>query len=147
MVSRLPHPTARPFKTRFRYGFVAEPLNLAGYDKSPDHYAKGTPSGIPLARHSPLTACRHVVSGSIPTLSGFFPSFARATCSLSVTREYLALRDGSRGFRRSFTCSVLLRCRLIGFACHLRDFHPVSSAIPRGSVKLLTTVMTVLQPH
>src|SRR5205823_2672931 len=32
---------------------------------SPDHYAKGTRSGIPITGHSPPTACRHVVSGSV----------------------------------------------------------------------------------
>ncbi len=34
-------------------------------------------------------------------LSGFFSPFPRGTGSLSVTQEYLALRDGSRGFTRS----------------------------------------------
>ena len=41
-------PNLRPFQTRFRFGSAAEPLNLAGDGKSPDHYAKGTPSGLPL---------------------------------------------------------------------------------------------------
>ena len=36
--------TIRPIKTRFRFGFVAEPLNLAGNINSLAHYAKGTPS-------------------------------------------------------------------------------------------------------
>lgn len=36
----------RPFRTRFRFGSAAERLNLADNGKSPDHYAKGTPSGI-----------------------------------------------------------------------------------------------------
>ena len=58
-------PNSRPFETRFRCGYAAEPLSLAGDGKSPDHYAKGTPSGIPVNRHSPPTACRHVVSGSV----------------------------------------------------------------------------------
>src|SRR5437899_6333809 len=31
--------------------------------------------------------------------------------SLSVAREYLALRDGPRRFRPSSTCTVLLRCQ------------------------------------
>jgi hypothetical protein len=65
VVSRLPPSTSRPFKTRFPFDSVAKPLNLADDDKSPDHYAKGTPSGILLAEHSPPTACRHVVSGSV----------------------------------------------------------------------------------
>jgi hypothetical protein len=34
----------RPFKTRFRYGFMTESFSLARDGKSPDHYAKGTPS-------------------------------------------------------------------------------------------------------
>jgi hypothetical protein len=58
-------PNLTPVRTRFRYGSGPQALNLAGDDKSPDHYAKGTPSGIPLTGHSPPTACRHVVSGSV----------------------------------------------------------------------------------
>ena len=42
-------------------------------------------------------------------LPGFFSPFPLGTCSLSVTREYLALRDGPRGFRQDFTCPALLR--------------------------------------
>ncbi len=37
-------PDCAPFQTRFRYGCVSETLNLARDGKSPDHYAKGTPS-------------------------------------------------------------------------------------------------------
>ena len=42
-------------------------------------------------------------------LPGFFSPFPLGTCSLSVTREYLALRDGPRCFRQGFTCPALLR--------------------------------------
>ena len=42
-------------------------------------------------------------------LPGFFSPFPLGTCSLSVTREYLALRDGPRGFQQSSTWSVVLR--------------------------------------
>ena len=45
-------------------------------------------------------------------LPGFFSPFPLGTCSLSVTREYLALRDGPRGFRQGFTCPALLRILL-----------------------------------
>src|SRR5207302_6478827 len=81
--------------------------------KSPDHYAKGTPSGIPPKWHSPPTACRYVVSGSLssPCRGSSHLSLALLR-SLSVTREYLALRDGPRRFRPASTCLVLLRCRL-----------------------------------
>ena len=75
--------------------------------------------------HSPPTACKHAVSGTISLPSqGFFSPFPHGTGSLSVTKEYLALRDGPRGFSRDFTCPAVLRnlssepedCRLPG--CH-----------------------------
>ena len=51
-----------------------------------------------------------MVSGFYFTpLPGFFSPFPHGTCSLSVTREYLALRDGPRGFRQGFTCPAVLR--------------------------------------
>jgi hypothetical protein len=94
-------------------------LNLADDRKSPDHYAKGTPSpqDEPL-RVRPVrapTACRHVVSGSVssPYRGSSHLSLALLR-SLSVAREYLALRDGPRGFRPASTCQALLRCRAGG---------------------------------
>ena len=113
VVSRLPPPTCRPVRTRFRFGSAAQRLNLADNGKSPDHYAKGTPSGLPLAGHSPPTACRHVVSGSLssPDRGSSHRSLALLG-SLSVAREYLALRDGPRRFKPASTCPVLLRCRI-----------------------------------
>jgi hypothetical protein len=80
-------------------------------------------------------------------LSGFFPSFARATCSLSVTREYLALRDGPRGFRPRFTCMVLLRIPLGLFPCRLQDYHLLWSLIPEHSTRVLRILNAVLQPQ
>jgi hypothetical protein len=104
----------RPVRTRFRWGCPTEWVNRARDGKSPDHYAKGTPSGIPGTnpRHSPLTACRRVVSGSLS--SPYRGSSHRSLAllgSLSVTREYLALADGPAGFGPASTCRVLLRCR------------------------------------
>ena len=61
-------------------------------------------------RHSPPTACRHTVSGTLSLPSqGFFSPFPHGTGSLSVAREYLALRDGPRRFPRDFTCPAVLR--------------------------------------
>ena len=61
--------------------------------------------------HSPPTACRYTVSGTISLPSqGFFSPFPHGTGSLSVAREYLALRDGPRRFTRDFSCPALLRC-------------------------------------
>src|SRR5574344_1573756 len=41
-------------------------------------------------------------------LPGFFSPFPHGTSSLSVTKEYLALRDGPRSFIRDFSCLALL---------------------------------------
>ena len=40
----------RPVRSLFRFGCAPEALILAADRKSPDHYAKGTPSGIPATR-------------------------------------------------------------------------------------------------
>ena len=54
--------------------------------------------------HSPPTACRRMVSGShsSPSRGSSHLSIAILS-SLSVIREYLALRDGPRRFSRGFT--------------------------------------------
>ena len=60
--------------------------------------------------HSAPTACRHMVSGSYPSPSrGSFHLSVTLLGSLSVVREYLALRDGPRRFSRGSTCPDLLR--------------------------------------
>lgn len=41
-------------------------------------------------------------------LPGFFSPFPHGTCTLSVTSQYLALRDGPRGFNQDCTCPDLL---------------------------------------
>ena len=65
------------------------------------------------SRPKASTACRHTVSGSISLLySRFFSPFPHGTSSLSVSEEYLALPDGSGGFRQDFTCPALLRIPL-----------------------------------
>ena len=54
-----------------------------------------------------------MVSGSISLLcSRFFSPFLHSTGSLSVSQEYLALRDGPRSFTQDFTCPALLRIPL-----------------------------------
>ena len=70
--------------------------------KARSHPTKGTP-----------TACRQTGSGSISLLcSRCFSPFPHGTGSLSVSREYLALRDGPRCFRQDFSCPALLRILL-----------------------------------
>ena len=68
-------------------------------------------------RHPPRrtpTACKRMVSGSISLpYSGFFSPFPHGTGSLSVSQEYLALRDGPHRFIQGFTCPALLRILLV----------------------------------
>jgi hypothetical protein len=67
-------------------------------------------SGILLAEHSPSTACKRAVSGTISLPSqGFFSPFPHGTGSLSVASEYLALPDGPGRFKQGFSCPALLR--------------------------------------
>ena len=50
--------------------------------------------------------------------------------SLSVTRSYLALRDGPRIFTPDSTCPVLLWCLFRKLQFRLRDYYPVSYTFP-----------------
>ena len=63
----------RPIKTRFRYGSVPTTLNLAAYDNSPAHYAKGTPSG-PKTLRLLVSAWFQVLFHSPPGVLFTFPS-------------------------------------------------------------------------
>ena len=73
--------------------------------KARRHSVTGTP-----------TACRQTVSGTISLIcSRFFSPFPHGTGSLSVSWEYLALRDGPRRFSQDFTCPAILRIPL-GFS-------------------------------
>ena len=127
LASGLRPATSRPIRTRFRYGFGPEALNLATERNSPGHYAKGTPSrGPPEGSHRASTVCRRTVSGTISLpLKGCFSPFPHGTGSLSVARKYLALEGGPPRFTRDFSCPALLgnkptrayRLRLQG--CHL----------------------------
>lgn len=104
--------TPADYGALFGLAFASAPhlkmLNLAGNSNSQVHYAKGTPSRFDLL--CAPTACRQAGSGSFSLLySRFFSPFPHGTGSLSVSREYLALRDGPRRFTRDFSCPALLR--------------------------------------
>ena len=60
-VSGLRHDTFYPFQIRFRFDFVALPLNLASYRNSPARSTKSTRSHA----YGALSACKLTVSGSI----------------------------------------------------------------------------------
>ena len=90
-------------------------------------------------RQRPSTACRHTVSGTISLPSqGFFSPFPHGTGSLSVAREYLALRDGPRRFPRDFTCPAILRnLSSEPVCCRLRGCHPLWPIVPDRSTNML----------
>src|SRR5574343_1832471 len=68
-------------------------------------------------------------------LPGFFSPFPHGTSSLSVNDEYLALEDGPPIFRQDYTCPALLfACSVPHRSFHIRDYHPLWSAFPNGSV-------------
>ena len=125
-------------------------LTLLQTSNSPDHYAKGTPSAACGASSAlslrPLVGTRFQVLFVTPHL-GFFSPFPHGTCSLSVTREYLALRDGPRRFPPDFTCPVVLG-RLIKEPTRFRlqDYHLLWSEIPIGSTSVLVFYSSALRP-
>ena len=110
LASRLLPLTERPVQTRFRYGSArrfASPVTVTS--RLIMQKARGQAFRTEV-RHSPPTACRHTVSGTLSLPSqGCFSPFPHGTGSLSVAREYLALRDGPRRFPRDFTCPAVLR--------------------------------------
>ena len=84
-----------------------------------------------------------MISGSIALLcSRFFSPFPHGTGSLSVSCEYLALRDGPRCFSQDFSCPAILRCRLIdNRSCRVRDYHPLRFLFPSDSSNLIIYVL------
>ena len=77
------------------------------------------------------TACGRMVSGSLSLpSSGCFPPFPHGTCSLSVSRECLALPDGPGGFAQDSTCPALLRVPPTGGGVRVRGYHPLRQDFP-----------------
>lgn len=79
--------------------------------------------------------------------SGFFSPFPHGTCSLSVTREYLALRDGPRGFRQDYTCPALLRIHLKLFNVSFTGLSPSKVIFSKIFNYAIQSYIDVLQPQ
>ena len=130
--------TKRAINTRFRCAYTCR-FKLARYNHSLTHYTKGTPSHPKVLR----LLCKHTISGSVSSpCSGYFSPFPHGTCSLSVSREYLALEDGPPIFKRSFSCSALLKEVMhnhrvqgyhllwLGFPSHSTLMHNSTGLVP-----------------
>ena len=97
-----------------------------------------------------MTSCKHMVSVFYFTpLSGFFSPFPLGTCSLSVTREYLALRDGPRRFRQDFTCLAVLRIPYRVYNISFTGLSPIKVWFPNqfNYIINLWLIIKVLQPQ
>src|SRR5215212_4110010 len=68
------------------------PLSLAVYVHSPVHYAKGTPSPVPIAGHRAPTACRCTVSGAFDSANSCAFHRSIALRSEEHTSELQSLR-------------------------------------------------------
>ena len=120
LVSRLPPPTMRPLQARSHCASPATATRRFIMQKARRHTHMRAP-----------TACRRMVSGSLSLPStGCFPPFPHGTCSLSVSREYLALPDGPGGFAQGFSCPALLREPLRQHRRRVRGFHPLWPDVP-----------------
>ncbi len=89
-VSGLLRATRRPLRTRFRCASACLSLRLATHSNSLGHSSRGTPSDFDAiaCTHSPRTARRHTVSGTISLPSaGCFSPFPHGTRSLSVAKS------------------------------------------------------------
>ena len=88
-------------------------------------------------------ACRLMVSGSFSLLcSRFFSPFLHSTGALSVSREYLALRDGPRQFVPDFSCPALLRIPTRPLCISPTGLSP-SLIVLSNTVRLCATVFSV----
>ena len=80
---------------------------------------------------------------------GCFSPFPHGTGSLSVRNEYLALRDGPRGFKQGFSCPALLRYLLrvwIAFVYASVTLFGSPFQRIRLATRLVTLLMQALQP-
>src|SRR5438093_7271205 len=85
-------------------------------------------------RHGLLRSDRLLAHGFrcyFTPLPGYFSPFPHGTSSLSVAKEYLALRGGPRGFRPGFPCPAVLRnFRSEAQSFRLRGHYPLRRAVP-----------------
>ena len=93
------------------------------------------------------TAWRRTGSGTVSLPSqGCFSPFPHGTGSLSVSREYLALRDGPRGFRQDYSCPALLRIPLGHISLRIRNYHPLWLNFPEHSSRNQCTTTRSYNP-
>ena len=141
-VSGLRHDTLHPIQIRFRFGFVAVPLNL-------HHIVTRRPVLQKVRDHtrmvlSLLVSSRfQVLFHSPPGVLFTFPS---RYYSLSVTWSYLAFWDGPHFFRPDFSCPDVLRIPTAASKFRLQAFHLLCGNFPVTSTTHSRTFVWVLTP-
>ncbi len=94
------------------------------------------------------TACKRTVSGSISLLySRCFSPFLHSTGTLSVSQEYLALADGTAGFRQDSSGPALLRILLGYNSISSTGLSPPPEYLSKYFNYQIIVHITVLQPH
>ena len=88
------------------------------------------------ARRHPInwapTGCKDMVSGTIShPCSGYFSPFPHGTSSRSVSREYLAVPDGTGRFMQDFSGPALLRVPLDHINCTHTGLSPTMVKLSR----------------
>ena len=78
---------------------------------------------------------------------GYFSVFARATRSLSVSQEYVALESGLPSFTQDFTSLALLRYHLELTSLRVRGYHPLWLTFPGHSARVVSLISVALQPQ
>ena len=78
---------------------------------------------------------------------GYFSVFARATCALSVSQEYLGLEHGRPRFTQDFTSLALLRYQLELTSLRVRAYHPLWGGFPTASARVVCLISPALQPQ
>jgi hypothetical protein len=73
--------------------------------------------------------------------------FARATRSLSVSQEYVALESGLPSFTQDFTSLALLRYLLAPTLLRVRGYHPLWQIFPDPSARIVGRITKALQPR
>ena len=121
-------PTPALLRLALAPAHAPQALNLAGMAQLVGSLCKRhAVAGIPAP-----TACRRTVSGSISLpCPGCFPPFPHGTGPLSVFREYLALRDGPRGFRQDSSCPAVLRYPPLHSRIAPTGVSPAPPGLPR----------------
>ena len=78
---------------------------------------------------------------------GVLFTFPSRYCSLSVTKEYLALRGGPRAFRQGSTCLVLLWILSRFHRFRIRGFHPLCRDLSLPLLLAVSIDYTVRTPR